>query len=146
MSGTMGTGVSLQLHTKEEAFFEAARDGDVSRLREALAAHQNFDVDARGERGRTPLLAAARHGHALCVELLLSVGAQPDSANDSGVTPLMVRHVHASAAHAALYILASWACAARPLSPPHRRAGGGFGRVRQVRGAAARKWRDTHQE
>ena len=84
-------GAVLRKHTKEAAFFSAAESGNVSQLREALAAHPDLDIDRRGDKGRTPLLAAARHGHALSVKFLLSRGANPDGANDEDVTPMMVR-------------------------------------------------------
>lgn len=55
-------------------------------------------------RRETPLLLAARRGHAEAVELLLAHGATPNKAGGAGVTPLMAASLfgHLQAARALL--------------------------------------------
>lgn len=69
--------------------------GDVAGLAEALDL--GSDPDARGARGWTPLIAAARNGHIEVVDLLLGRGASPDRTNPNGTTPLMYAKTHAFA-------------------------------------------------
>jgi ankyrin repeat protein len=72
----------------------AARDGDVNRLDELLAAGADVNMQVRsGERrspewGSTPLHYAVRDGHADVVKRLIEKGANVNAANDRGVTPL----------------------------------------------------------
>lgn len=69
--------------------------GDVAGLAEALDL--GSDPDARGARGWTPLIAAARNGHIEVVDLLLGRGVSPDRTNPNGTTPLMYAKTHAFA-------------------------------------------------
>ena len=71
----------------ENALFQAAYDGDLVRLRAALA--NGVDVDARDSlRGWTALHYAAYYGRTACLEILLAAGASVDSVDNSGATPL----------------------------------------------------------
>ncbi|KAK1566077.1 ankyrin repeat-containing domain protein, partial [Colletotrichum navitas] len=49
---------------------------------------QGFDINARDDTGRTPLLEAVRAGEGTLVSVLLQHGADPDAADNQGWTPL----------------------------------------------------------
>jgi hypothetical protein len=72
---------------RDRALLEAARRGDAART-EALV-REGANVNARDERGQTPLLLAAREGQAGVVKALLRAGASLDAATASGLTPLI---------------------------------------------------------
>jgi len=72
----------------DERFFALAEEGNSDGLVSMLPLVTS--VDWRGEKGRTPLLAAARHGRGACVDVLLAAKADPSLANANEVTPLMV--------------------------------------------------------
>ena len=72
----------------ERDLFDAAEAGDSARLSTLLSASVAPDVNWRGVKGRTALLAAARGGYEDCMLLLLRAGAVPNVCNDVGVTPL----------------------------------------------------------
>jgi hypothetical protein len=71
-----------------EAWFEAARKGDVATI-QALLARKAVDVDAKWRYDTTALMMAARRGHTDVVRVLLENGARPN-VKDSfyGMTPL----------------------------------------------------------
>lgn len=73
--------------TVQPAVYQAAMAGDDGAVREIIALGGN--VNARGEFGWTPLLAAAAQGFPQIVTDLLNAGADPNVANMQGVTPLM---------------------------------------------------------
>jgi ankyrin repeat protein len=63
---------------------DAAAKGDVDRVQELLAAGADVaQVDE--EQGMTPLMLAARHGHADVVRALLQAGAPWNALNPSGL-------------------------------------------------------------
>lgn len=62
-------------------------DADPAML--GLLLQHKAKVDARGRLGRTALHGACLHGNLAAVEALLATRAQPDPADDLGVTPLM---------------------------------------------------------
>jgi ankyrin repeat protein len=64
----------------------AARSGDVARLRDALDT--GLPVAARNEAGDSLLMLAAYHGHDDAVSLLLERGADPNALNARGQHPL----------------------------------------------------------
>jgi ankyrin repeat protein len=66
---------------------KAIRDGDVKAVRAHLDG--GADVNARDADGNTPLLLAASHAGADCVELLLKKGADVNAANKAGATALI---------------------------------------------------------
>ena len=81
----------------EHLLHKAASDGDTDSLQQLL--EDGHDPMARGgptcwlrgasdPHSRTPLHYAAKHGHLLCVRLLLKHGADPNSKDDDGYTPL----------------------------------------------------------
>ena len=65
------------------ALLAAAEAGDESRVASLLASvASEADVNGRDERGWSPLIMAAKEGHASLLQLLLAAGAAP-SAPDS---------------------------------------------------------------
>ena len=71
----------------ESGLADAARDGDLARVLEQIAA--GADVDAAHADGTTPLLWAVHRGDLELVETLLAAGASVDLSNEFGVTPLL---------------------------------------------------------
>jgi len=68
------------------ALREAAKTGNVPRLRALLDEHA--DVDARDSDGRTALMLAVINGRPGAVAALLASGADPNAAAGNGTTPL----------------------------------------------------------
>lgn len=66
--------------------FEAARTNDVVLLKQFIAEGQ---LNARDDRGSTPLIIAAYYGHSGAVDLLLKVGAKIELKDNLGHTALM---------------------------------------------------------
>lgn len=71
----------------EEKLRQAAADGNLLRVETFL--EQGVNAQAADERGVTPLLLAAMHGHRNVAALLLERGAV-NSARQDGVTPLFI--------------------------------------------------------
>jgi len=69
-----------------QALRQAAENGDTARLLALL--EQRVSVDARDAGGRSALLLAVQSGRRDAVELLLAHGADPNAADDQGMTPL----------------------------------------------------------
>jgi len=72
------------------AIIKAAKSGDLTAVRKALAANPAF-IKARDKDGSTPLRCAAWKGHAELVKLLLDSGADINDHNNNGhwgTTPL----------------------------------------------------------
>ncbi len=78
---------TLPLGEAERYLLEAARAGDEALVRGLVAA--GTPVEARDERGFTPLILAAYHGHAETVEALLQLGADACRGDSRGNTALM---------------------------------------------------------
>jgi hypothetical protein len=64
----------------------AAESGDLKRLQRFV--DQLTDINSRDGAGRTALLLATLHGQTQAVEFLLAHGANPNTADAEGVTPL----------------------------------------------------------
>lgn len=77
----------------------AAESGDVAQLRKLLETR--VDIDSRDDLGRTALMLATLRGHAQAVDLLLEKGADPNVADNRGVTPLQAAKEGKNAAIAA---------------------------------------------
>jgi ankyrin repeat protein len=73
----IGTALAGPIH-------DAAKAGDVAKVRQLLA--NGAKVDARAKSGRTPLHWAARGGHADVVKALLAAGAKVDARDKDGWT------------------------------------------------------------
>ena len=59
-------------------------------LRTVLAS--NIDLNARDAQGRTALILAIQYGHVDAVKMLLDHGANPNTADSHGLTPLAAAH------------------------------------------------------
>ena len=83
--------VLLSAHAEQSAlpgdFFSALRNGDVRQIRDAL--DKGASVNARDDKGNTPLMLAAVYGDTACIRLLLERGATVNVTNIEGATPLM---------------------------------------------------------
>jgi len=75
----VGCGSSMSIH-------KAAGDGNIEAVKQHLAA--GTDVNAKNDRGRTPLHDAAINGHYAIAELLIAAGADVNAKDESGETPL----------------------------------------------------------
>jgi ankyrin repeat protein len=64
----------------------AARQGKIEAVKQHLT--DGVGVNAKSERGRTPLHSAAREGHKEVIELLIAKGADVNAKDDDGGTPL----------------------------------------------------------
>jgi ankyrin repeat protein len=64
----------------------AARQGKIEAVKQHLT--DGVGVNAKSERGRTPLHSAAREGHKEVIELLIAKGADVNAKDDDGTTPL----------------------------------------------------------
>lgn len=71
---------------------DAARDGDLEKARTMI--NEGAEIDARSDRGETPLILAILAGNDAIAELLIEKGAAIDGRNTGGFTPL----------HAAAYV------------------------------------------
>jgi ankyrin repeat protein len=68
--------------------WEAARDGDIDKLNQLLAA--GAKTDEKNEYGHTPLMFAAENGRKEALEALLAAGAKVDDKDKHGYTALML--------------------------------------------------------
>ena len=71
---------------KKVSFWNAARTGNISMLKEHLA--KDMDVDAKDEGGGTALSLATLAGHTKTVEFLIEKGADVNLAGNDGSAPL----------------------------------------------------------
>ena len=76
----------------------AAEDGDATGV--ALALRAGADLEARDDRGRTPLLRAVTKDRVPAARLLVYLGADPDALDDRHDTPWLVTGVTGSVAMA----------------------------------------------
>jgi ankyrin repeat protein len=81
---------------------DAASAGDVEKVGVVLGP--GVDVDARSDRGETPLILAILGGHGAVAELLIEQGAAIDGRNAGGFTPLHAAAYAGDAAMAELLI------------------------------------------
>ncbi|HUG91475.1 MAG TPA: ankyrin repeat domain-containing protein [Planctomycetaceae bacterium] len=73
-----------------EALLAAAVSGDLGQASEALEAGADVNSADSSRDWQTPLLLAARHGHAAVVELLLSRGANIEACDPAGRNALLL--------------------------------------------------------
>jgi ankyrin repeat protein len=69
----------------------AATSGDVKALQSALAG--NVAVDAFDENGETALVLAIQHSHVEAVRALLAHGANPNTPDSHGLTPIRAARI-----------------------------------------------------
>lgn len=87
MSDTVpGPAEQERLARLANTLFQAARQGDVALLREAMAG--GAPPWLTNQNGDCLVMLAAYHGHTEAVEVLLEAGAHPDQPNDRGQTAL----------------------------------------------------------
>ena len=84
LTGNAATTIGAEL---DHGLFRAIRDRDDSRIERLL--RQATPVNLRSPNGTTPLMVAAVHGSRDCVDMLLQHNADPNAANDRGVTALL---------------------------------------------------------
>lgn len=89
----VGAGCAKPPPTKAEIkqFLEAAEKGDLPHLELLLKDRSNPElINARNDKGETPLLRAAVEGHQDVVGFLLEQGAEVDASDKDGDTALML--------------------------------------------------------
>jgi hypothetical protein len=78
------------------SLFDAIRAGDEAQVEELLTTGE--DANLLGERGRTPLMAAAEAGNERMVRAVLAAGGEPFLTDSMGETALMIAAAHGHAA------------------------------------------------
>jgi ankyrin repeat protein len=72
-----------------DALFRAVREGDTTMVKSLLSA-PGAEVNAKDDRGSTPLLEAARYGHNDIARMLIANGASFKAKDKDGKTALML--------------------------------------------------------
>src|SRR5689334_8380494 len=75
-------------NVQTDSLFRAVREGNTDMVRSLLSS-PGADVNARDDRGSTPLLEAARYGHNDISRLLIAAGADVKAKDHDGKTALM---------------------------------------------------------
>ncbi|KAG1661872.1 Ankyrin [Nymphon striatum] len=86
----------------EEILLINAYEGDINKVKELLS--KDVDVNAKGDNGETPLLAAVNSGKVDMTALLLSYGADIEARNFQESTPLIIAAQYGHAAITAMLI------------------------------------------
>ena len=76
-------------NAQTDALFRATIEGNTDMVRSLLSS-PGADVNARNERGSTPLLEAARYGHDDICRVLIASGADLKAKDNDGKTALML--------------------------------------------------------
>jgi uncharacterized protein len=76
-------------NVQTDSLFRATREGNTDMVRSLLSS-PGADVNARDDRGSTPLLEAARYGHDDICRLLIAAGADVKVKDHDGKTALML--------------------------------------------------------
>jgi ankyrin repeat protein len=84
----------------DNSIHQAAYEGNIEAVKQHLADGQ--DVNAKAERGLTPLHTASTWGHKEIVELLITEGADVNAKDDDGDTPLYIATINGNPATADL--------------------------------------------
>ena len=85
-----GSCAQRQAHNVQtDALFRATREGNTDMVKSLLSS-PGADVNARDERGSTPLLEAARYGHDDICRILIANGADIKAKDKDGKTALML--------------------------------------------------------
>ena len=77
---------STEVKAPDISIHEVAMKGNIEAVKQHLT--DGVGVNAKSERGRTPLHSAAREGHKEVIELLIAKGADVNVKDDDGTTPL----------------------------------------------------------
>jgi ankyrin repeat protein len=72
----------------KEIFFSAIRNGDLKQVEKLLEEIPKL-IEARDQRGSTPLILATYYNHAALADFLIRKGAKPNEKDSSGNTALM---------------------------------------------------------
>ena len=73
---------------RKENFLRALRDGDRELI--DLFIRSNFNIETYDEDGNTPLMFALKKGHTVVAKILLDAGADVNSRDKLGLTPLLI--------------------------------------------------------
>ena len=125
------SGATLPLH-------RATRNGDLSQVRELLAAR--VDIDARDGHGNTPLHVASFHGYTGIVKELISAGASVDIKSAAGFTPIYWASTHGHSEAVEVLVSAGaemHATDGQGETPPNATAGHEHGELVQEPGSAS---------
>jgi ankyrin repeat protein len=76
-------------NAQTDALFRATIEGNTDMVRSLLSS-PGADINARNERGSTPLLEAARFGHDDICRVLIASGADLKAKDNDGKTALML--------------------------------------------------------
>ena len=76
-------------NAQTDSVFRAVREGNTDMVKSLLSS-PGADVNARDERGRTPLLEAASFGHEDICRVLIAAGADVKAKDKDGKTALML--------------------------------------------------------
>eukprot|EP00933_Yihiella_yeosuensis_P051383 TRINITY_DN49305_c0_g1_i1.p1 TRINITY_DN49305_c0_g1~~TRINITY_DN49305_c0_g1_i1.p1 ORF type:complete len:207 (+),score=36.24 TRINITY_DN49305_c0_g1_i1:73-693(+) len=98
----MGSVSSTSTERSEQRWFRAAAHGDSTELRRLATAEPQL-LDRCDSRRMTAVMEAAARGHEVCLELLVSLGAQVDMFDSRGWTAAM--HAAYRGQHQCLHIL-----------------------------------------
>jgi len=86
----------------EDMLLISAYEGDINKVKDLLA--KGVDVNAMGENGETPLLAAVNSGKIDMTALLLSYGANIEARNFQNSTPLIIASQYGHSAITAMLL------------------------------------------
>lgn len=84
-----GCAAQRERSVQTDALFRAVIEGNTEMVRSLLSA-PGADVNARNDRGSTPLLEAARYGHNDIARTLIAAGANVNAKDNDGKTALML--------------------------------------------------------
>jgi len=85
-----GSCAQRQAHNVQtDALFRATREGNTAMVKSLLSS-PGANVNAKDERGSTPLLEAARYGHDDICRVLIAAGADVKAKDKDGKTALML--------------------------------------------------------
>lgn len=91
MHGLLGLGANLQItdHDKENGLHKAARLKDKKCAQIILSKNKSL-LEAKNNRGETPLFVAVNEGYFDTVEVLIQAGATVNTENNDRIVPLLV--------------------------------------------------------
>ncbi len=91
---TQCAGNNVRIHDRSENLFFQVAIGDLEKVRKLLRAGYNVNQPEDTFDRLTPLMIAAKEGHAEMVELLLSFRANTNAVSHNGHTALMLASYH----------------------------------------------------